>query len=109
MELLFDQGSFVEMDRYVTHNCTNFGMEKQKFYGDGVVTGQGKVNGKIVYAYAQDFTVFGGSLSRAHADKICKVMDKAVTAGAPVIGMNDSGGARIQEAVAALSGYSDIF
>ena len=95
IELLFDEGTFTEYDRYVTHRCTDFGMQDQKFYGDGVVTGQGEVNGKTVFAYSQDFTVFGGSLSKTMSEKICKVMDKAVLAGAPLIGMNDSGGARI--------------
>ena len=110
IELLFDKGSFVEYDRYVTHRCTDFGMDKQEaIHGDGVVTGQGKIHGKTVFAYSQDFTVFGGSLSETFAEKICKVMDKATLAGAPVIGLNDSGGARIQEGVKSLAGYAEIF
>jgi len=106
---LLDAGSFVELDRFVTHDCTDFGMEKQKFLGDGVITGHGRIEGRLVYVFGQDFTVFGGSLSAAHAKKICKVMDLAVQNGAPVIGLNDSGGARIQEGVASLGGYADIF
>ncbi len=109
IELLFDEGTFVEYDRYVTHRCTDFGMSKQKYYGDGVITGQGEINGKTVFAFSQDFTVFGGSLSETFAEKICKIMDKAVLAGAPVIGLNDSGGARIQEGVESLAGYAEIF
>ena len=109
IELLFDEGSFVEYDRYMTHRCTDFGMEKQKIYGDGVVTGKGKIHGKTVFAFSQDFTVFGGSLSETFAEKICKIMDKAMMAGAPVIGLNDSGGARIQEGVESLAGYAEIF
>ena len=109
IELLFDEGSFVEYDRYMTHRCTDFGMENQKIYGDGVVTGQGKIHGKTVFAFSQDFTVFGGSLSETFAEKICKIMDKAMLAGAPVIGLNDSGGARIQEGVESLAGYAEIF
>ncbi len=109
IELLVDAGSFVELDRFVTHNSTDFGMEKQKFLGDGVVTGHATIDGRLIYLYAQDFTVFGGSLSAAHAGKICKVMDRAMEAGAPIIGLNDSGGARIQEGVASLGGYADIF
>jgi propionyl-CoA carboxylase beta chain len=92
---LFDHGTFVEYDKFVTHRCNDFGMDKEKYYGDGVVTGHGQINGKTVYAFSQDFTVFGGSLSEAFAKKICKIMDKAVLTGAPCIGMNDSGGARI--------------
>ena len=99
IELLFDKGTFVEYDRYVTHRCKEFGMDKQIIYGDGVVTGQGKIHGKTVFAFSQDFTVFGGSLSETYAEKICKIMDKAVITGAPLIGLNDSGGARIQEGV----------
>ena len=95
IELLFDPGTFVEYDQLVTHRCTDFGMEKTKMYGDGVVTGQGKVNGRITFAFSQDFTVFGGSLSETFAAKICKIMDKAALVGAPCIGLNDSGGARI--------------
>jgi len=109
MELLFDPGTFEEMDKLVTHRCLDFGMETQIVPGDGVVTGHGRVHGKVVYAFAQDFTVFGGSLSETHAAKICKVMDLAVRNGAPMIGLNDSGGARIQEGVASLGGYADIF
>ena len=100
--ILLDEGSFEELDAYVTHNCTDFGMETQKIPGDGVVTGSGTINGRLVFVFSQDFTVFGGSLSEAHAMKICKVMDNAMKVGAPVIGLNDSGGARIQEGVASL-------
>jgi len=109
MNLLFDQGTFHEYDKFVTHRCTDFGMEKEKYYGDGVVTGHGLVNGKLTFAYSQDFTVFGGSLSETMAEKICKVMDKSVLSGAPCIGLNDSGGARIQEGVESLAGYAEIF
>lgn len=109
IELLLDEGSFEEYDMFVTHRCENFGMEKNKFLGDGVVTGQGTIDGRVVYLYAQDFTVFGGSLSETYALKICKVMDMAMKVGAPVIGINDSGGARIQEGVTALAGYAEIF
>ena len=109
LDVLLDPGSFVELDRFVTHRATDFGLADQKVLGDGVVTGWGRVDGRIVYVYSQDFTVFGGSLSEAHAEKICKVMDLAVKNGAPVIGLNDSGGARIQEGVASLGGYADIF
>lgn len=109
IELLLDEGSFEEYDMFVTHRCDNFGMEKTKFLGDGVVTGQGTIDGRVVYLYAQDFTVFGGSLSETYALKICKVMDMAMKVGAPVIGINDSGGARIQEGVTALAGYAEIF
>jgi propionyl-CoA carboxylase beta chain len=109
LDVLLDPGSFVEMDRFVTHRCTNFGMGDSKIAGDGVITGYGRVNGKIVYVYSQDFTVFGGSMSRTQANKIIKIMDMAVKNGAPVIGLNDSGGARIQEGVEALGGYADIF
>jgi acetyl-CoA carboxylase carboxyltransferase component len=107
--MLLDEGSFEELDMFVTHRCTNFGMEKTVFLGDGIVTGYGTVNGRLVYVYAQDFTVFGGSLSETLAQKICKVMDQAMKVGAPVIGINDSGGARIQEGVNALAGYAEIF
>jgi acetyl-CoA carboxylase carboxyltransferase component len=107
--LLLDEGSFEEYDMFVTHRCENFGMEKTKFMGDGVVTGQGTIDGRVVYVYAQDFTVFGGSLSETYALKICKVMDMAMKVGAPIIGINDSGGARIQEGVTALAGYAEIF
>ena len=109
IEALLDEGSFEEYDMFVTHRCDNFGMEKTKFLGDGVVTGQGTIDGRIVYIYAQDFTVFGGSLSETYALKICKVMDMAMKVGAPIIGINDSGGARIQEGVTALAGYAEIF
>ncbi|HHI71153.1 MAG TPA: methylmalonyl-CoA carboxyltransferase, partial [Rhodobacteraceae bacterium] len=109
IELLLDEDSFEEFDMFVTHRCTDFGMEKQKPAGDGVVTGWGTINGRMVYVYSQDFTVFGGSLSESHAQKICKIMDMAVQNGAPVIGLNDSGGARIQEGVASLAGYAEVF
>jgi propionyl-CoA carboxylase beta chain len=109
LDLLLDPGSFVELDRFVTHRATDFGLDKQQFLGDGVVTGHGRVNGRLVYVFSQDFTVFGGSLSETFAEKICKVMDLAMRNGAPVIGLNDSGGARIQEGVASLGGYADIF
>src|SRR5881296_4748342 len=109
LDVLLDPGSFVELDRFVTHRGTDFGLAEQKFLGDGVVTGWGRIDGRLVYVFAQDFTVFGGSLSEAHAEKICKVMDLAVRNGAPVIGLNDSGGARIQEGVSSLGGYADIF
>ena len=109
LDVLLDPGSFVEIDRFVTHRCVNFGMDAQKFAGDGVVTGYGRVNGKVVYVYSQDFTVFGGSMSRTQANKILKIQDMAVKNGAPIIGLNDSGGARIQEGVEALGGYADIF
>ena len=107
--MLLDEGSFEEFDMFVTHRCTNFGMEKSVFLGDGVVTGYGTIDGRLVYVFAQDFTVFGGSLSESFALKICKVMDKGLRMGAPVIGLNDSGGARIQEGVNALAGYTEIF
>jgi len=109
IEMLLDEGSFEELDMFVTHRCTNFGMEKTKFLGDGVVTGHGTIDGRVVYVYAQDFTVFGGSLSETMAQKICKIMDMAMNVGAPVIGINDSGGARIQEGVTSLAGYAEIF
>ncbi len=109
LDLLLDDGSFVEYDRFVTHRSTDFGLEDNKPLGDGVVTGYGQIDGRLVYVFAQDFTVFGGSLAEAHAEKICKVMDLAVRNGAPVIGLNDSGGARIQEGVVSLGGYADIF
>lgn len=109
ISLLLDQGSFCEIGAFVIHRSNDFGMEKQQFLGDGVVTGYGKVNGRTVYVFSQDFTVFGGSLSETHAEKICKIMDLALANGAPVIGMNDSGGARIQEGVVSLGGYADIF
>ena len=106
---LLDEGSFEEIGMLVTHRSTDFGMEQQQFYGDGVVTGYGTINGRLVYVFAQDFTIFGGSLSETHAEKICKIMDLAMQNGAPVIGLNDSGGARIQEGVKSLGGYADIF
>tara|TARA_R110002111_G_scaffold86995_5_gene136289 strand:- start:2689 stop:4230 length:1542 start_codon:yes stop_codon:yes gene_type:complete len=106
---LLDEGSFEEIGALVTHRTKDFGMADQQFYGDGVVTGYGTVNGRLIYVFAQDFTVFGGSLSETHAEKICKIMDMAVNVGAPLIGLNDSGGARIQEGVRSLGGYADIF
>ncbi len=109
LEVLLDPGSFVEMDRFVTHRSQNFGMGDKKILGDGVITGYGRINGKLVYCYSQDFTVFGGSMSRTQANKIIKIMDMAMKNGAPIIGLNDSGGARIQEGVEALGGYADIF
>lgn len=109
IEYFLDEGSFEEMGMLVTHRTTDFGMDKQQFYGDGVVTGYGTVNGRLVCVYAQDFTVFGGALSETHAEKICKIMDHAVKVGAPIVGLNDSGGARIQEGVRSLGGYADIF
>ncbi|HUU36256.1 MAG TPA: acyl-CoA carboxylase subunit beta, partial [Vicinamibacterales bacterium] len=109
MELLFDPGTFEEIDKLVTHRCLDFGMENQIVPGDGVVTGHGRVDGRVVYAFAQDFTVFGGSLSETNAAKIVKAMDMALRAGAPIVGLNDSGGARIQEGVMSLGGYADIF
>ncbi len=109
LDLLLDPGSFVELDRFVTHRSTAFGLDNQVYPGDGVVTGSGRIDGRLVYVFSQDFTVFGGSLSEAHAEKICKVMDLALRNGAPIIGLNDSGGARIQEGVVSLGGYADIF
>jgi propionyl-CoA carboxylase beta chain len=109
LDLLLDEGSFVELDRFVTHRCTDFGMQEQQVLGDGVVTGHGLIDGRPVYVFSQDFTVFGGSLSETHSQKICKVMDQALKVGAPLIGLNDSGGARIQEGVASLGGYAEIF
>jgi propionyl-CoA carboxylase beta chain len=109
LDVLLDEGSFEEMDLYVEHDCVDFGMQDQKIPGDGVVTGSGTINGRLVFVFSQDFTVFGGSLSARHAQKICKVMDAALKVGAPVIGLNDSGGARIQEGVASLGGYADVF
>ena len=109
VDLLLDEKSFEELDKYVRHRCTDFGMEEQRPVGDGFVTGFGRIHGRLVYVFAQDFTVFGGSLSETNALKICKIMDLAMRAGAPVIGLNDSGGARIQEGVASLAGYADIF
>ena len=109
IHFLMDEGSFEEIGMLVVHRTTDFGMEKQKFYGDGVITGYGTINERLVYVFAQDFTVFGGSLSETHAEKICKIMDLAAKNGAPLIGLNDSGGARIQEGVRSLGGYADIF
>ena len=109
LEVLLDEGSFEEVDMYVEHNCVDFGMPDTVVPGDGVVTGSGTINGRLVYVFSQDFTVFGGSLSERHAQKICKIMDMALKVGAPVIGLNDSGGARIQEGVASLGGYAEVF
>ena len=109
LDVLLDEGSFSELDRFVTHRSDDFGIGDQRPYGDGVVTGSGRIDGRLVYVFSQDFTVFGGSLSEAHAEKICKVMDLAVRNGAPVIGLNDSGGARIQEGIVSLGGYAEIF
>ncbi len=109
IHFLLDEGSFEEVDKFVEHRCADFGMEAQKMPGDGVVTGYGQIDGRLVYVFAQDFTVFGGSLSETYAEKICKIMDMAMKVGAPVIGLNDSGGARIQEGVVSLGGYADIF
>ncbi len=107
--LLLDEGSFQEIGQFVEHRSTSFGLEKNKIPGDGVVTGFGRIHGRLIYVYSQDFTVLGGSLSKTHADKICRIMDLAVQNGAPLIGLNDSGGARIQEGVVSLAGYADIF
>ena len=109
IEILFDDDSFEEWDIFVEHRCTDFGMQEKTIPGDGVVTGYGTINGRLVFIYSQDFTVFGGSLSEAHAEKICKVMDQAMKVGAPIIGISDSGGARIQEGVASLGGYAEVF
>ena len=109
LDLLLDPGTFNELDMFVTHRSTDFGLDVQKIPGDGVVTGYGQIDGRLVYVFSQDFTVFGGSLSEAHAEKICKIMDLAMKNGAPVIGLNDSGGARIQEGVVSLGAYADIF
>ncbi|AYJ86828.1 acyl-CoA carboxylase subunit beta [Sphingomonas paeninsulae] len=109
LDVLLDEGSFEELDMYVEHNCVDFGMHETIIPGDGVVTGSGTINGRLVFVFSQDFTVFGGSLSERHAQKICKVMDSAMKVGAPVIGINDSGGARIQEGVASLGGYAEVF
>jgi propionyl-CoA carboxylase beta chain len=109
LDLLLDPGSFVELDAFVTHRATEFGMAEQHILGDGVVTGHGTIDGRLVFVFSQDFTVFGGSLSEAYAEKICKIMDLAMKVGAPIVGLNDSGGARIQEGVASLGGYADIF
>src|SRR5213080_5069275 len=109
IEFLLDEGTFEETDRFVTHRTNEFGLSEQKYYGDGFITGYGRIDGRLVFAFAQDFTVFGGSLSETNAAKIVKIMDTAARVGAPVIGLNDSGGARIQEGVASLGGYADIF
>src|SRR5258708_16895303 len=109
LELLLDEGTFEEWDMFVEHRCADFGMADNKIPGDGVVTGYGMINGRLVFVFSQDFTVFGGALSEAHAAKICKVVDQAIKVGAPVIGLNDSGGARIQEGVASLGGYAEVF
>src|SRR6476660_727550 len=109
VEFLLDEGTFEETDKLITHRCTDFGMPEQKYYGDGFITGYGRIEGRLVFVFAQDFTVFGGSLSETNAAKIVKIMDLAARVGAPVIGLNDSGGARIQEGVASLAGYADIF
>ena len=109
IDLLLDSGSFEEWDMFVEHRSTDFGMDKSHIPGDGVVTGHGTINGRTVFVYSQDFTVFGGSLSETHAEKICKIMDQAMKVGAPIIGLNDSGGARIQEGVSSLAGYAEVF
>ena len=109
IDLLMDEGSFEEWDTFVEHRCSDFGMADKKISGDGVVTGYGTITGRVVFVFSQDFTGFGGSLSEAHAEKICKIMDHAMKVGAPVIGLNDSGGARIQEGVASLGGYAEVF
>ena len=109
LHFLMDEGSFEEIGMFVTHRSTEFGLDKEKYLGDGVVTGYGTINGRLVYVFSQDFTVFGGSLSETHAEKICRIMDLAMQNGAPLIGLNDSGGARIQEGVVSLGGYADIF
>jgi propionyl-CoA carboxylase beta chain len=109
IDLLLDKNTFVELDKFVVHRCTDFGMDSKKFLGDGVVTGYGKIDGRQAFVYAQDFTVFGGSLGMVHGKKICKVMDLAMQVGSPIVGLNDSGGARIQEGVESLGGYGEIF
>ena len=109
IEILLDEGTFEEWDMFVEHRCNDFGMDREKIPGDGVVTGFGTINGRLCFVFSQDFTVFGGALSEAHAEKICKIMDQAIKVGAPVIGLNDSGGARIQEGVASLGGYAEVF
>jgi propionyl-CoA carboxylase beta chain len=109
LEILLDPDSFEEWDMFVEHRCHDFEMKKNKIAGDGVITGYGTIQGRTVFVFSQDFTVFGGSLSEAHAEKIVKIMDKAVQVGAPIIGLNDSGGARIQEGVASLAGYASVF
>src|SRR5437868_8389770 len=109
LHFLLDEGSFEEIGMFVTHRSTEFGLEREKYLGDGVITGYGTINGRLIYVFSQDFTVFGGSLSETHAEKICKIMDLAMQNGAPLVGLNDSGGARIQEGVVSLGGYADIF
>src|SRR3990170_1598175 len=109
LEVLLDDGSFEEIDRFVTHRTSDFGLADQRPLGDGVITGSGRIEGRPVFVFSQDFTVFGGSLAEGHARKICKIMDLALRTGCPVIGLNDSGGARIQEGVVSLGGYADIF
>ncbi|MDH3492592.1 MAG: methylmalonyl-CoA carboxyltransferase, partial [Acidobacteriota bacterium] len=109
IDFLLDEGSFEEFDKFVTHRSIDFGLDQRKYPGDGVVTGHGLIDGREVFVFAQDFTVFGGSLSETHAEKICKVMDLAMKTGCPLVGLNDSGGARIQEGVVSLGGYADIF
>jgi propionyl-CoA carboxylase beta chain len=109
IHFLLDEGSFEEIDKFVEHRCTDFGMQSEKIPGDGVVTGYGRIDGRLVYVFAQDFTVFGGSLSETYAEKICKLIDLAMKVGAPLLGLNDSGGARIQEGVLSLGGYADLF
>src|SRR5438876_6046920 len=109
LDLLLDSGTFVEIGQFVTHRSTSFGLDSEHYYGDGVVTGYGRIDGRLVYVFSQDFTVFGGSLSETHGEKICKVMDLAIKNGAPMIGLNDSGGARIQEGVVSLGAYAEIF
>src|SRR5271167_2616592 len=109
IEFLLDEGTFEETDKLVTHRCNDFGMDEQKFFGDGFITGYGRIEGRLVFVFAQDFTVFGGSLSETNAAKIVKMMDMAMRVGAPIVGLNDSGGARIQEGVVSLAGYADIF
>lgn len=109
LDLLLDDGSFEEFDMFVTHRCSEFGLDKQRIPGDGVVTGYGTIEGRLTFVFSQDFTTFGGTLAEGHAEKICKIMDMAMKVGAPVIGLNDSGGARIQEGVVSLGGYADIF
>jgi acetyl-CoA carboxylase carboxyltransferase component len=109
LDLFFDKDTFVEYDRFKVHRCHEFGMEKERIFGDGVVTGHGSVNGRLTYAFSQDFTVHGGSLSETFAEKICKITEKAIMVGAPLVGLNDSGGARIQEGIESLAGYCEIF
>ncbi|HEX6913911.1 MAG TPA: carboxyl transferase domain-containing protein, partial [Chitinophagaceae bacterium] len=109
IEILLDEDSFEEFDMFVSHRCTDFGIDEEKYPTDGVITGYGTIDGRLVYVFSQDFTVFGGSLGEMFARKICKVMDQAMKMGAPVIGINDSGGARIQEGVKSLAGYAEIF